>query len=260
MTPLDFALVYAKRGWHVFPVEPKGKAPITPNGVKDATTDPEQIAYFWGVAPFANIAIATGASNLVVVDFDDLEAAFHISEKGLQLPNTLAAETAKGYHFYYTSETFTKPMVGRLPYIGEVEGVDVRAGNSYVVAPPSIHETGVVYKWVTQYHHTPQPLPEWFEWAEPQKPKETSEVIHLDRYAAAAMKQASAAITGAKEGTRNHTLNREAYGLAKNLVDRGLASRGQIEQVLIKAAFAAGLDEEETAKTLESAFKAAGIM
>jgi hypothetical protein len=37
---LKSALEYAAKGWPVFPCEPQGRKPLTPNGFKDATTDP----------------------------------------------------------------------------------------------------------------------------------------------------------------------------------------------------------------------------
>ncbi|MEL5850195.1 MAG: bifunctional DNA primase/polymerase, partial [Candidatus Igneacidithiobacillus chanchocoensis] len=43
-TKAEAALIYASWGWHVLPVVTNGKVPATLHGVKDATTDPEQIA------------------------------------------------------------------------------------------------------------------------------------------------------------------------------------------------------------------------
>jgi hypothetical protein len=85
-TPLVAALAYATRGWPVLPLHSvqngrctcgaaacrsTGKHPRTANGIKDATTDLEQIKQWWACWPEANIGIATGAaSGLVVVDVD----------------------------------------------------------------------------------------------------------------------------------------------------------------------------------------------
>src|SRR5690242_4062686 len=68
---LAAALACARRGWRVFPLHmPRekdacscnkpdchsvGKHPRTPKGVKDATTDAEQIRCWWSMWPDANI-------------------------------------------------------------------------------------------------------------------------------------------------------------------------------------------------------------
>lgn len=55
---LKSALYYAqKKHWPVFPLKPKAKTPITPNGFKDAST---QIRTWWGKWSKANIGIPTG--------------------------------------------------------------------------------------------------------------------------------------------------------------------------------------------------------
>lgn len=80
------ALDYAKRGWPVSPVweckggrcscgNPKcsspGKHPRTSHGVKDATTDADQIRKWWTEHPHANIGVATGAqSGIFELDVD----------------------------------------------------------------------------------------------------------------------------------------------------------------------------------------------
>src|SRR5689334_19897375 len=76
----EAALEYAHRGWHVFPLhqnghvdkegQPDDKAPATRHGFKDASVDERQIRTWWRDNPDANIGIACGKSNLVVVDID----------------------------------------------------------------------------------------------------------------------------------------------------------------------------------------------
>ena len=63
-TKAEAALIYASWGWHVLPVVPNGKVPATLHGVKDATTDPEQIARWWAQNPDFNIGIAAGERSV----------------------------------------------------------------------------------------------------------------------------------------------------------------------------------------------------
>lgn len=71
MTRVTAALEYAGRGWPVFPVEPRGKRPLTSHGVHDASTDTATITDWWKQWPDANLGLATGtASGLLVIDID----------------------------------------------------------------------------------------------------------------------------------------------------------------------------------------------
>lgn len=154
---LTAALRYAQIGWAVLPCQPRGKRPLTKNGVKDAITDPEVIRRWWRRWPSANVGIATGASGLVVIDLD--------GDEGLRSWQTLRAElglpadipqvaTAKGCHLYFgTNGTPIRPRVRNLP------GVDVRAGDSYVIAPPSVHPSGRRYEWADFLSPWDVPLP-----------------------------------------------------------------------------------------------------
>ena len=54
---------YTERGWKVFPLTKNTKTPATPNGFKDASTDPRTIK------PGQNVGIATG-KGLLVLDID----------------------------------------------------------------------------------------------------------------------------------------------------------------------------------------------
>ena len=70
---LDAAIEYASHGWAVFPLKSKGKDPLTAHGVKDATTNFDQIEKWWTKHPTANVAIACGqvSGGLLVVDLDE---------------------------------------------------------------------------------------------------------------------------------------------------------------------------------------------
>ena len=82
MTKLEYALSYAKRGWHVFPLAPGTKVPLKGSrGLYDATIDESQITKWWTENPDYNIGIRTGKiSNLTVIDFDTEEAAQKICD------------------------------------------------------------------------------------------------------------------------------------------------------------------------------------
>src|SRR5688500_10453804 len=93
---LTAALSYAARGWHVFPLQPNSKAPATPNGLHDASADPEVIKRWdW---EGKNIGIRTGkASGVVVLDVDDPDFVFEVG-----VPTTYQVFTPSGgYHLYF---------------------------------------------------------------------------------------------------------------------------------------------------------------
>jgi putative DNA primase/helicase len=158
---LDAALSYARRGWAVFPCRPRGKTPLTPHGCKDATTDPATIRAWWARWPNANIAIATGASGLVVVDVDGEagRASWQALRREYNIPADIPqAKTGKGTHYYFSAPPglILRPVVGFRP------GLDLRAGESYVIAPPSVHPSGARYEWadfLSPADAPPPPLP-----------------------------------------------------------------------------------------------------
>jgi hypothetical protein len=67
---LETALAWASRGVAVLPVRRGGKAPLTRRGMRDATTDPNLLRHWWARWPGANVAIATGAPGVDVLDVD----------------------------------------------------------------------------------------------------------------------------------------------------------------------------------------------
>lgn len=226
-TPVEFALDYAGRGWPVLPVygvsdgttpgmpsvgycacgdrhcSSPAKHPMTRHGVKDATTDEEQIRQWWKQWPHANVGIACGrVSGIVVIDVDmnatvnGQEALADLQIKNGPLPKTLTARTGGGgfhYIFTYPLEGQIKSGAGRLG-----PGLDVRSDDAYIVAPPSIHVSGNRYEWANELR--PDWLPDW--------------LFALMTAPAPAAKQAPAEyetlLKGVEKGNRNEAATRLA--------------------------------------------------
>jgi hypothetical protein len=157
---LEAALGYAARGWPVFPCRPDSprcpapercqcKAPATPNGFKDATTDRAMIRTWWARFPSANVAIATGTPGPDVLDVDvkpdgsGFAALNRLKRCGLLTGAARLVRTRSGgMHIYYAG---TAQRGGALPR----HRLDFKAVGGYVLAPPSrIH--GSPYELVDQ--------------------------------------------------------------------------------------------------------------
>lgn len=149
------ALWYARHGWHVFPVIPGQKEPLTPRGFHDATVDTEQIRKWWTQHPHANIGIATGASGLVAVDIDPKnggDATYEAlrSELGCEVFDTLTQMTPSGgQHFVYATDGTAVKSGGSV--LGQ--GIDIRAIGGYIVAAPSVVNRKE-YRWEAEYSPT----------------------------------------------------------------------------------------------------------
>jgi len=146
MSFLEHALSLAKKGWMVFPLLPKGKTPILPGGFKNATTDPTRIKEWWVKWPEANIGLATGMSGLFVIDIDSADAAKELYKIMPELATlvTLRAKTSKGEHIYFKCKE--NEFKSCTSFAG-VKGIDIRCTGGYVVAPPSLHPSGMTYIW-----------------------------------------------------------------------------------------------------------------
>lgn len=146
---LNAALTYAAQGWRVFPCAPNTKVPLKDtHGIKDATTDADLIRAWWTREPNANVAIACGKeSGIFVIDIDvdeDRGVNGYDSIKPNELSATGYVNTPRGgLHLYYQNKT-GEPPKSRNNFR---KGVDIRGDGYYVLAPPSHHSNGGVYKW-----------------------------------------------------------------------------------------------------------------
>ena len=124
------SLKYAERDKPTFPCR-GNKAPCTPNGFKDATSDPDRLAELWHRYPGEKIGMPTGrASGVFDVDVDRLEA---LDELPAEMPETLTVRTPRGgLHFFFNHVDGLTNRTGSLP-----SGIDVRGDGGYVIVPPS---------------------------------------------------------------------------------------------------------------------------
>jgi len=136
-TLLDAALRYAATGRPVFPCRTGAKLPATRHGFQDASTDPEIIRAWWARTPSANVAIATGAPAVDVLDVDlrpagsGYPALNRIRRAGLLAGARAYVRTPSGgAHLYFDG---TGQPGGSLPQLH----LDCKARGGYVLAPPS---------------------------------------------------------------------------------------------------------------------------
>ena len=74
----DAAVSYVRDyGLAIHPLRMRDKRPATENGLKDATTDVEQVDLAWRAMPNLNIGMATGqpSGGIIVIDFIDMNLA-----------------------------------------------------------------------------------------------------------------------------------------------------------------------------------------
>jgi hypothetical protein len=152
---LDAALEYAAKDWYVLPVVPGAKNPVTPNGQKNATTDPKQITRWWTHQyPNANIGLFLARSGLVCVDVDSYKGDCGFDEfmLGREMPTTLIQKSASGgtHYVFRAAEGVSYP--GML-----CSGVELKWNGFIVVAPSNFN--GGEYEWQTD--DEPAEAPDW---------------------------------------------------------------------------------------------------
>jgi hypothetical protein len=161
---LAAALVYAGRGWPVFPC--RGKRPHVKNGLHDAATDRLTVERWWTrIWPGANVAIRAGSeSGLLVLDVDGeagADALAALEREHAELGATVECLTGGGgRHLYFAHPGGElRNSAGRL-----APGLDVRGDGGYVIAPPSRHSSGGRYEWSVDGHPDelePAQAPAW---------------------------------------------------------------------------------------------------
>ena len=142
-----------------------GKHPHTQHGTKKPLKSGLEIDLYWAQNPRCNIGIATGTtSGLVVLDVDvekggDASVRKIFDRYSPPGRTPISVTGSGGRHILYGHPG--QPIRNA---IGYMPGIDVRADGGLIVAPPSMHVTGVRYRWHPSAHprYCPlEPMPDW---------------------------------------------------------------------------------------------------
>jgi hypothetical protein len=213
---LKAALAYLDLGWSVMPIQPDNKKPYVEwLPLQKERVEPYEAEGWWLQYPKANVGIITGSiSGLVVFDLDKQEAKDKMISEGM--PITPVARTSKGNHVYMKYPTIS---VGNKS--DQKIGMDIRGEGGYVVAPPSVHETGFIYEWST-LHPWKVEVADMYPWmieysqqgssAEPKERGWQTDILQ-----------------GISEGGRNHA----AASLAGRFLNKDLSAPEIIEILLM---------------------------
>jgi hypothetical protein len=245
-----------------------GKHPVTylaPHGLLDATQDQGVILQWLSQQSSTNWGLVAGESWWAL-DVDprhggDVSLAKLEAEHG-RLPKTVTSRTGGGgLHLF-----FRPPMDKRVRNTSNVlgqdyPGLDTRAGGrGYVIAPPSLHQSGRKYEWESGCAPGQVEVavaPDWLIEAVVEKPRvrravelpDLGKITDLDRRRAAGLLEwAATEVATAAEGERNNTLFRMS-ALVGGWIGAGYLSRSEAESALEDAAEVCGLGWREAERT-----------
>ncbi|MEM3192978.1 MAG: bifunctional DNA primase/polymerase, partial [Candidatus Parvarchaeota archaeon] len=144
MVTIEQAMEYLNQGFSVIPLQARDKKPLIDWAEYQKRKPTEEEIRQWFKDEKNNIGIICGevSGNLVVFDFDDQEyMPFVIEDIDEVAKKTLVVRTGKGFHVYYRIPNVSSRKLMNLK-------IDIKAEGGYVVAPPSIHPSGVRYETV----------------------------------------------------------------------------------------------------------------
>lgn len=141
------ALGYVGRGFSIIPVNTKFPAVPSWKPYQYRQPSTTEVMAWHAKFPQAGIAIITGAlSGLAVVDVDGpLEAGLELlRENGIVIPETTIVRSSRGWHFWFAHPGVAVKSVSNV-LANRFVKIDIRGDGGYIVAPPSVHQSGVRY-------------------------------------------------------------------------------------------------------------------
>jgi hypothetical protein len=249
-----------------------GKHPLGKGWQLSATADPMLVVALWQRTTDANIGILTGRrSGIVVVDVDGMagmQSLVAIERAYGPTQITPMAITPRGRHIYFKHPGGNVVVHNSASAVGPK--IDVRGDGGYVVAPGSVHASGVEYCWSLGRALGDvelAPLPMWATAAPAiamqeipiprAAPSATVLPLRADSsaYYRSAVERECTTVARAAEGTRNHALNTAAFNLGQ-LVAAGHVGRDHVFGALMAAAKVCDLGERESFRTIASGLDA----
>ena len=232
----------------MFPLKPGRKTPAIRDWEGRASHEPNPA---WWPIEDQGTGIACGPSRLVVIDLDPPSGLTSWARlmADHEATSTYTTETPRGGLHLYFDNSDGNAIRNSASKLGE--GIDVRGAGGYVVAYDPIWDTEV------------QQIPDWLvELTMPPPPRRRVDVPrpaspYRQRrgtgagYGLVALDAECDKVAAAPNGTRNHTLNRASFKVGQLISGENL-DRKTAEDRLTAAALAAGLNDEETAKTIHS--------
>lgn len=263
-TVLSAALHYVEAGLSILPLMGKQNAVSWAKFQIQRPT--ASLVHWWDFkGKLQNVGIVCGkiSKNLVVMDCDGERETEQFELTFPDLTKTLTVKTARGKHFYFFTEDYTKTT--------RAKGFEVRSDGCYVVAPPSLHPASGQRYMVSVYA---EPLSmtslscvrEWVarknqvNRSASNKPNNLTNISRIrfpKAYAEAALKDECGIVSRAGEGYRNTALSLAAAKMG-NLIKLGWITRATVESDLMKAAAHLCSDEGENScwKTIQSGIDA----
>jgi hypothetical protein len=241
-------------------------AKLTPNGLKDATSEANVIKGWWAKYPQANIGLVTGG-EIDVIDVDGAIPAYQSLIEDMGAPEHVATVLTGrgdgGLHIYCTpggNKTIPSGKHG-LP-----NKIEVKGAGGYVVAPPSRHITGGTYTYLTEITgtiHGKIPLTQWLAELDTEPapvvpirptmpmPTITATADNVTKYRDAVIESARSCVLNAGEGGRWMGLATEAVPKIARGIAGGLIEHHVGVYALETAARESGLSSNEVARIPE---------
>lgn len=260
------ARLLARDGQPVFPCKTglegnpaKAKAPLTRNGLHDASTDPATIKQWWGKHRGAAIGIPTGIVwDVLDVDVkQDQDGRKHLPYlQTVGLLNgckSVVRTPSGGWHLYFKAApegTLTNKARAAL-------GLDVRSYGGYVLAPPSYIDDGLnsigAYELTGPTEGSNNEPLLWDLIVSALAPVDTESkrpVVLLPSERRASVAALREWVSNLVQGERNTGL----HWAVCRCIDNGIDPHELVEPAVLS-----GLGEEETLATIGSALKRAGL-